>query len=101
MRELGLSQKEPTVVYEDNAAAISLATGTEQSKRARHYQMKVAWICEHYDRGTFVYEKVTTKQQLADIFTKALPRDDFERYRNWMGVLAPHDLKYDEYETPA
>lgn len=99
LRELGLTQKEPTVVYEDNAAAISLATGTEQSKRARHYQMKVAWICEHYDRGTFVYEKVTTKQQLADIFTKALPRDDFERYRNWMGVLSPHDLKYDGYES--
>jgi len=99
LRELGLSQKEPTVVYEDNAAAISLATGTEQSKRARHYQMKVAWICEHYDRGTFVYGKVTTKQQLADIFTKALPRDDFERYRNWMGILSPHDLKYDGYES--
>jgi len=82
LRELGITQREPTVVYEDNAAAISLATGSEQSKRARHYQMKVSWLCEHYDHGTFVYEKVTTKQQLADIFTKALPRDDFERYRS-------------------
>ena len=89
LREVGSPQVGPTTVYEDNAAAISLAIGEEQSKRARHYQMKVSWINEHYDRGTFVYEKVTTKQQLADVFTKSLPRDDFVRYREWMGMVKP------------
>ena len=34
----------------------------------------------------FRYAKVGTKEQLADAFTKALPRDDFIRFREWMGV---------------
>jgi hypothetical protein len=86
LRELGQEQLSPTTVWEDNNAAIALAHGKEQSKRAKHYQMKVAFLNEQHQRGVFSYEKVGTKEQLGDQFTKALPRDDFCRYRNWMGV---------------
>ena len=87
LRELGHEQEDASVVYEDNNAAISLAHGKEQSKRAKHYQLKVHFLNEHFKNGTFAYEKVDTKKQLADAFTKALPRDDFCRYRDWMGVI--------------
>ena len=86
LRELGQEQINPSTVYEDNNAAISLAHGKEQSKRAKHYQLKVHFLNEQFKKGTFAYEKVTTKEQLADAFTKALPRDVFNRYRDWMGV---------------
>ena len=86
LRELGQEQLSPTTVWEDNNAAIALAHGKEQSKRAKHYQMKVAFLNEQHQRGVFSYEKVGTKEQLGDQFTKALPRDDFCRYRDWMGV---------------
>ena len=74
-------------MYEDNNAAISLAHGKEQSKRAKHYQLKVHFLNEQFRNGTFSFEKVGTKLQLADAFTKALPREDFNRYRDWMGVM--------------
>jgi len=89
LRELGQEQLSPTTVWEDNNAAIALAHGKEQSKRAKHYQMKVAFLNEQHQRGVFSYEKVGTKEQLGDQFTKALPRDDFCRYRDWMGVRPP------------
>ena len=89
LQELGQEQQGPSIVYEDNNAAISLAHGKEQSKRAKHYQLKVHFLNEQYARGVFVYEKVGTTDQLADVFTKALPRDAFCRYRDWMGVKAP------------
>jgi hypothetical protein len=89
LRELGQEQVGPSVVYEDNNAAISLAHGKEQSKRSRHYQLKVHFLNEQFKRGTFAYEKVATKEQLADVFTKSLPRDDFVRCRSWMGVSLP------------
>ena len=79
----------PSVVYEDNNAAIALAHGKGQSKRAKHYQLKVAFLNEQFKHGAFCYEKVPTKEQLDGVFTKALPRDDFIRCRNWMGVLPP------------
>jgi hypothetical protein len=86
LRELGQEQVEPSIVYEDNNAAISLAHGKEQSKRAKHYQLKVHFLNEQFKNGTFSFEKVGTKLQLADAFTKALPREDFNRDREWMGV---------------
>mmetsp|Transcript_64699 Transcript_64699/g.111136 ORF Transcript_64699/g.111136 Transcript_64699/m.111136 type:complete len:188 (+) Transcript_64699:812-1375(+) len=90
LRELGQEQVDPSVVYEDNNAAILLAHGKEQPKRAKHYQLKVHFLNEQFKNGTFAFEKVETKKQLADAFTKALPRDDFTRYRDWMGVTRGH-----------
>ena len=89
LHELGLEQRGPSTIYEDNNAAISLAHGKEQSKRAKHYQIKVHFMNDQYKRGTFAYEKVETKKMLADTMTKSLPRDDFCRYRDWMGVQLP------------
>ena len=60
-----------------------------QAKRAKNYQIKVHFLNEQQQRGSFYYEKVGTKEQMADTFTKALPRDDFCRYRDVMGVKFP------------
>ena len=86
LRELGQEQREPSIVYEDNAAAIALGHGNEQSKRSKHYAIKVAFLNEKYKEGVLAYKKVSTKFEIADAFTKALPRDDFCRFRQWMGV---------------
>ena len=93
LSELGQDQGGPSVVYEDNNAAIALAHGREQSKRAKHYQLKVHFLNDSFVKGVFAYEKVATKEQLADAFTKALPRDDFSKYRQWMGVRPPPSVE--------
>ena len=89
LKELGNEQHGPSVVFEDNNAAISIAHGKEQSKRSKHYQIKVHFLNEAYKSGIFAYEKVPTKEMLADAFTKSLPREDFSKYRGWMGVNPP------------
>jgi hypothetical protein len=89
LNELGLLQHGPTVVYEDNNAAIAMAKNEEQSKRSKHYQLKVRFLQDQFQRGIFSYSKVDTKEQLADAFTKALPWTEFVRCRDWMGVSSP------------
>jgi hypothetical protein len=89
LQELGVEQGGPSIVFEDNQAAIALAHGKEQSKKAKHYQMKVHFLSDQYKRKVFVFQQVDTKSQLADAFTKPLPRDDFLRYRHWMRVRPP------------
>jgi hypothetical protein len=86
MHELGFTQLNPTVVYEDNQAAIAMAQGTENAKRAKHYQLKVCFLQEMRELGEYVYSKVSTDEQLADTFTKALPRDKFKYLRAQLGV---------------
>ena len=64
LKELGNEQHGPSVVFEDNNAAISIAHGKEQSKRSKHYQIKVHFLNEAYKSGIFAYEKVPTKEML-------------------------------------
>ena len=78
-------------MYEDNAAAVAIVQSPEQSKKAKHFQIKVAFLTDQFKRGVFEYKKCSTKDQLADVFTKPLPRDLFIKFRNWMGVLLPKD----------
>ena len=87
--ELGMESVGPSTVYEDNVACISLAHGSQQSKRAKHYQLKVHFLNEKFNDGTFAFEKVGTTEQLGDALTKSLPRESFCRYRDWMGVKPP------------
>jgi hypothetical protein len=87
--ELGMKSVGPSTVFEDNVACISLAHGSQQSKRAKHYQLKVHFLNEKFNDGTFAFEKVGTTDQLSDALTKSLPRESFCRYRDWMGVKPP------------
>ena len=89
--ELGMKSDVPSTVFEDNVACISLAHGSQQSKRAKHYQLKVHFLNEKFKDGTFAFEKVGTADQLSDALTKSLPRETFCRFRDWMGVLPPPD----------
>ena len=88
LQELGLEQNGPTTIYEDFNAAIALAHAKEQSKWAKHYQIKVHFLSDQYKRGTFAYEKVDTKMTtFADIVVgwesgRLLPNDN-DSARHW------------------
>ena len=64
----------------------STAKEEEQSRRSKHFMIKAAFLSDSFKRGNFSYSKVGTKDQLADAFTKPLPRDDFIEFRELMGV---------------
>ena len=87
LHELGLPQRYPTTVYEDNNAVMSLVEKGESNKRTKHFLMKFHYLIEKKRAGLFVLNKVDTAHQLADAFTKALPKEAFRKYRNWMGVI--------------
>ena len=86
LRELRRKQDGPSILFEDNQAAISMAESPELSARTKHYQIKVKFLRDIRARGIFQYQHVSTHDQLADAFTKPLPRDAFTKFRCWMGM---------------
>jgi hypothetical protein len=74
----------PMAVYEDNSACIALGHSLKSSKSAKHYQVRLHFLREHVQARTIEFEKVDTKDQLADGFTKALSRELFESFRGRM-----------------
>ena len=78
------SQEHPTilksVIWEDNNGAISTAKSPKITPRTKHIAVKY-----HYTRsqigGEIELEKIESKVQKADILTKGLTQEDFERIR--------------------
>jgi len=56
MRELGMGQDGPSVVYEDNQAAISIAQKEKQSRRSKHFMIKAAFLSDIQARIFSLFE---------------------------------------------
>ena len=75
-----------TTVWEDNMGALTLANldpghNTTQSK---HYDSKVHWFRSYLSKdgpNPITVEKIDTKVQCGDLYTKCLLKDAFERLR--------------------
>jgi hypothetical protein len=76
-----LKQSFTGTLHCDNQAAIRVSTDDSANKRVRHVER------EYYLTNQALHEKKTeivwvpTKEQLADVFTKALPKEPFESFQ--------------------
>ncbi|GKB37076.1 hypothetical protein Tco_0882018 [Tanacetum coccineum] len=64
-------------LYCDNKSAIALCCNNVQHSRAKHIDVRYHFIKEQVENGIVELYFVRTEYQLADIFTKPLPRDRF------------------------
>ena len=81
-------------MYCDNKSAIALCCNNVQFSRAKHIDIRFHFIKEQIENGVMELYFVDTEYQLADIFTKALPRDriNFLSTKLGMKTLTPEDL---------
>nr|GEX25818.1 hypothetical protein [Tanacetum cinerariifolium] len=73
-------------LYYDNRSAIALCCNNVQHSRSKHIDIRHHFIQEQVERGVVELYFVTTDYQLADIFTKALPRQRFEFILSRLGM---------------
>jgi hypothetical protein len=71
-------------IHENNAAALVLAETLppQFTPRSKHYATKTIWFCEQIVLRGITPFKIETVEQLGYIFTKRLPRANFEYLRN-------------------
>ena len=86
LQELRLSQEEPTKIFVDNKSAIALAKNPVFHNRSKHIDTRYHYIRDCIRRKDVQLEYVKTHDQVADIFTKPLKKEDFTRLRNFLGV---------------
>ena len=72
-----------STVWEDNNGAIALAKKEAplMTPRTKHIAIKYHWFRSKLQPGQIELQKIDTKVQLADIFTKSLPRLELEEKR--------------------
>ena len=60
--------------------------------KEQEFLIKFHYLLEKKQMGLFELSKVITKDQLADVFTKALPKELFRKLRDWMGVIEDKEV---------
>lgn len=83
--DLGVKQIEPVTMFEDNHGCIGMAKNLE-SKRAKHIDIRYHFVRDHVAEGKLDVRPIGTKDQLADICTKALDGDRFATLRKNLGL---------------
>ncbi|GJR52055.1 retrovirus-related pol polyprotein from transposon TNT 1-94 [Tanacetum coccineum] len=65
-------------MYCDSKSAIAISCNPVQHSKTKHIDIRYHFIKEHVEKGTVELYFVRTEYQLADLFTKALPKERFE-----------------------
>lgn len=65
--------------FEDNQSCIEIATNHRTRPRTKHLSVRLHHFRSHIVAKTITVEHISTKEQIADIFTKPLPRDQFTK----------------------
>ncbi|GJS08717.1 retrovirus-related pol polyprotein from transposon TNT 1-94 [Tanacetum coccineum] len=73
-------------MYCDSKSAIAISCNPVQHSRTKHIDIRYHFIKEHVEKGTVELYFVGTEYQLADLFTKALPKEHFEYLVHRIGM---------------
>jgi hypothetical protein len=75
----------------DSQAAIAMAERAEISSRSKHIDLRHHWIRDQVATSTLELRFVESENNLADLFTKALPKERHEDLTARIHVLPPAD----------
>ena len=85
MEEIGLKQKDPTIIYQDNQAAIHIANNRGAlAKKTRAMDLRTLAVRNKVEDLKVIPIYCETLKMLADIGTKALDPTRFEILRDAM-----------------
>ena len=77
----------PFVIHCDNQSCIKIMENPFFHENSKHIGIKYHFIRDYVQKGALKLEYISTNEQVADIFTKALPRGKHVYFRDKMGVV--------------
>lgn len=89
---LKIEISEPIKILCDNTSVINISKNHVLHARTKHIELKYHFLREKVQSKDVILEHVSTKEQLAYIFTKPLPKTTFEYLRSQLGVVPLHKV---------
>ena len=81
LKELGIKETHKPIVWIDNTAALSILQGESNNySKTRHMDLKAKWAKHHIIEGKMEARWINTKEQRADVMTKAVDKMTYLRH---------------------
>ena len=90
LKNLKIKTECQTRIFCDNLSAISLAHNQVQHDWMKHVNIDRHWIRETLEDYKISTPYIGSSEQLADVLTKGLPKDQFTKLISWMGLMDIH-----------
>ncbi|WJX52062.1 hypothetical protein P8452_38206 [Trifolium repens] len=91
LKEYDVEQNALTL-YCDNMSVINISKNPVQHSKTKHIDIRHHYIRDLVENKIVILEHVGTKEQIADIFTKALDAVQFEKLRGKLGICLYEEL---------
>jgi hypothetical protein len=79
---------EPIPMYYDNKSTIDISKNLVMHSKTKQIPIMYHFLWEHGVEKNIRVDYVGTKEEVADIFTKPLPREAFEYIHQRLGVIS-------------
>jgi hypothetical protein len=86
LNEVKVDNTLPGVIKCDNRGAIALTKNTKDHGKVKHIDIRHHYIRELLQSGAIIIEQVPSADNLADLFTKPLPRDLHHRFLTSLNI---------------
>ncbi|CAI7866448.1 unnamed protein product [Closterium sp. NIES-53] len=100
LTDLGEPPRSPPVLYVDNKAMLALCREHRLEQRTKHIALRYFLARELQQRGQLHLAYVASEANTADIFTKALPPGDHQRFCTMLACFALLDWSCDLLFSP-
>ncbi|KAE8671027.1 hypothetical protein F3Y22_tig00112000pilonHSYRG00251 [Hibiscus syriacus] len=87
LSKMELKQLGVTVIHVDNKSAIELAKNPVNHERSKHIDVRFHFIRDHVKEGSVELVHVASQDQVADIFTKPLPKVLLDKCKKMIGMM--------------
>ena len=75
-----------TKIWSDNQGLIALAMNSTGHSRSKHIDIQYHFIQEQLAQSVIAVSHISTNNMAADDLTKALPKNLFRRFKDFMGL---------------
>ncbi|KAJ3477245.1 hypothetical protein NLJ89_g12428 [Agrocybe chaxingu] len=87
LSEVNFTPTQPTTILCDNNAAVIVSEDPLHHNRTKHFDIRYHYLRERVQANDISLAYINTKDNLADIFTKALPAQQFTRLWSFLGLV--------------
>ena len=98
---MNMPVRSPATIQADNRGSIIASTNGLGGPRSRHLDIKHHYVVEQVREGKVTVKYVQSSENIADLFTKALPTPQFRYLVDQFMVRLSDYLKEDEDSIPA